>query len=68
MKTALLILGAILLAFGVLFALQGAGIVHWPRESFMLDQRPWIARGIIVALFGLALIFFASRIRTRHAP
>ena len=61
MKAALLVLGLILLAFGILFALQGAGIVHWPRESFMLDQRPWILRGTLVAVIGLALIFSSRR-------
>jgi hypothetical protein len=30
--------------------------VHWPAESFMLDQRDWIGRGIIVALVGVALM------------
>ena len=65
MKTALLILGVILLGFGILFALQGAGIVHWPRESFMLDQRDWIFRGILTGLIGLALILSAWRMRRK---
>ena len=63
MKTALLILGVILLGFGILFALQGAGIVHWPRESFMLDQRDWIERGALVGLLGAALVFSSWRTR-----
>ena len=63
MKTALLIVGVLLVASGLLFMLQGAGIVHWPRESFMLDQRPWIGRGIFLILMGLALVFTARRRR-----
>ena len=48
-----------MLAFGTLFALQGAGVVHWPRESFMLDQRDWVENGIVVAMIGVALIAMA---------
>jgi hypothetical protein len=62
-SVAVLILGLVVLAFGTLFALQGAGVVHWPRESFMLDQRDWIEKGMVVALIGLALIATAWRIR-----
>jgi hypothetical protein len=64
MKAAtILMLGILVLAAGVLFTLQGSGVVHWPRESFMLDNRDWVERGIVVALIGLALILTAWRIR-----
>jgi hypothetical protein len=43
--------------------LQGAGVVHWPPESFMINQRDWIERGLVVVLIGLALILTAWRIR-----
>jgi hypothetical protein len=59
----LLVLGIAALAFGTLFALQGAGIVHWPPQSTMLDQRDWIERGIVVVLIGLAMVLTAWRIR-----
>ena len=65
MKAALFLLGVIVLGFGVLFALQGAGIVHWPRESFMLDQHDWTYRGILVGLIGIALIISAWRMRQK---
>ena len=64
MKVVLLaIIGLVLLALGTLFALQGAGIVHWPAGSSMLDHREWIERGILVAMFGVAALFGARRIR-----
>ncbi len=63
MKAIMLVLGIVVLAAGVLFALQGGGIVHWPPESTMLDQREWIARGGVIALIGLALIAAARRMR-----
>jgi hypothetical protein len=58
-----LVLGMVALAFGALFALQGAGIVHWPAQSTMIDQRDWIERGIVVMLIGLAFVLTAWRIR-----
>ena len=61
MKTALLILGLLALAMGLLWIGQGAGLVHWPASSFMIDQRPWIARGAILAFIGLALIVVSRR-------
>ncbi len=60
-----LVLGLIVLAAGLLFTLQGAGIVHWPADSFMLDKTDWIERGIVVMLIGLALLFTARRIRKK---
>ena len=39
MKTLALIAGIILLAFGLLFAGQGSGIIMWPASSFMLAAR-----------------------------
>jgi hypothetical protein len=61
MKTALLILGLLALLMGLLWVGQGAGLVHWPASSFMIDQRPWVARGAILAVVGLALILLSQR-------
>ena len=61
MKTALLILGFLALLVGLLWVGQGAGLVHWPASSFMIDQRPWVTRGALLALFGLVLILLSRR-------
>jgi len=61
MRTALLILGLLGLAIGLLWVGQGAGLVHWPASSFMIDQRPWVTRGAILAFIGLALIVLSRR-------
>jgi hypothetical protein len=61
MKTALLIVGMVALLVGLLWVGQGTGLVHWPASSFMIDQRPWVARGAILALVGLILILFSRR-------
>jgi len=46
---------------GLLWIGQGTGLIHWPASSFMLDQRPWAVRGIIVAVVGLVLILLSRR-------
>jgi hypothetical protein len=62
MKAAVIfMLGAVVLAFGTLFTLQGAGVVRWPPESFMINQHDWTERGIVVVLIGLGLILTAWR-------
>jgi hypothetical protein len=63
---ALLILGIAAALMGLLWIGQGAGLVHWPASSFMIDQRPWIARGAALVVVGLALIA-VSRARRRGA-
>ena len=62
MRFAALIVGIAAVLMGLLWIGQGAGLIHWPASSFMLDQRPWITRGAILAVAGLALIG-ASRVR-----
>ena len=61
MRSAALILGILAVLMGLLWIGQGAGLVHWPASSFMIDQRPWVARGAILAVAGLALILWSRR-------
>ena len=56
----LTITGLIALAFGILFLLQGLGVIRWPASSMMIDQRVWVIRGAVVALVG-ALLIAAAR-------
>ena len=62
MRLALLIVGVAATLMGLLWIGQGAGLIHWPASSFMIDQRPWITRGAILAVVGLILIG-VSRVR-----
>ena len=64
--TSFCILGLLVFAGGLArpFALQGAGVVHWPRESFMLGNRDWVEYGIVIALIGVALMFYCAP----HSP
>jgi hypothetical protein len=61
MKTVLLVVGVLAVMMGLLWIGQGAGYVHWPQSSFMLDQRPWIGRGAGLAVIGLVLIVLSRR-------
>ena len=61
MKILLRIAGVVALAFGTHFFLQGAGIVHWPASSFMLDLRIWMLWGGLIALAGVAMIWLSRR-------
>jgi len=61
MRTLMMIVGLVLLAFGTLFALQGLDIVHWPPNSFMLGARQWVTYGSIIAIVGAILILLSRR-------
>ena len=61
MKTILLMIGVFAIAMGVLWIGQGTGLVHWPASSFMLDQRPWAVRGVILAVVGVLLVSYSRR-------
>ena len=63
MKLVLLIIGIAAVLTGLLWIGQGTGFVHWPESSFMIDQRPWITRGAILAAVG-AILIIASRLRS----
>jgi uncharacterized membrane protein len=62
MRIVLLIVGFVAFAFGILFTLQGSGIVHWPSDSFMLGQRTWVTYGMIIALAGAAVMLISRRV------
>ena len=61
MRLALMILGIAALAVGLLWIGQGMGLVRWPASSFMIDQRPWSMRGLLLAIVGLILILASRR-------
>lgn len=59
-KALALVAGVVLLAFGLLFAGQGLGIILWPASSFMLAQREWAVYGALIALAGVALLWWSQ--------
>ena len=61
MRMLLNALGILMLACGLLFALQGLGIVRWPADSFMVGVSDWAWRGGLLALGGLILLWTGRR-------
>ena len=59
-RVILLILGIVVTAFGVLFALQGFGVVG---GSPMSNTTTWSILGPIIALIGVAIAMSAARRR-----
>jgi hypothetical protein len=58
MKTAMKIVGALLLFSGTIWFLQGINILP---GSFMTGQTRWAVRGGITAAIGIALLVLARR-------
>lgn len=55
------IVGGLAIVLGLIWAAQGGGIFPYPASSFMIDQRPWIWRGLGVAAAGLLVVILARR-------
>ena len=68
LKGILAIVGVAMLLVGGLWALQGLDIVRWPASSFMLGDTTWTRNGVITAVVGAVLVWFARRRyqRQRH--
>ena len=59
----MIVIGVAALLAGLLFTLQGLGIVHWPRSSFMLEDRSWAVRGGVLMVGGALMAWFGRRLR-----
>ena len=58
----LFLLGLLMIVAGLLWTAQGSGLFPYPARSFMIDNRPWIGWGLLMAAAG-ALVIWASRPR-----
>jgi hypothetical protein len=61
MRSALLIVGLIALAIGLLWIGQGTGVVAWPKTSFMINEIQWAGYGAVLGAVGLILIWQSQR-------
>ncbi|MBW4329308.1 hypothetical protein KY084_00250 [Stakelama sp. CBK3Z-3] len=52
----LALFGILCTLMGLLWVLQGLGLVHWPRTSFMIAQSQWAIRGGLLMALGLVLV------------
>jgi len=60
MKVIRFVLALIVFAVGLLWTLQGAGLVG---GSFMTGERQWLYTGILAMLIGVVGLVWASRAR-----
>jgi hypothetical protein len=60
-KAVTTIIGILAVLMGLLWIGQGTGYIHWPAQSFMLDQRIWALWGGLLALVGIVLIRIGRR-------
>ncbi len=61
MGRALLVIGLVALAIGLLWIGQGTGVVAWPKTSFMINEIQWAGYGAALAAVGLILIWQSQR-------
>jgi hypothetical protein len=52
-----LVIAGLMVFSGLFWALQGAGIIMWPKESFMLADPAWIRYGLLWAAFWTGLFW-----------
>ncbi|HJS11684.1 hypothetical protein [Sphingopyxis sp.] len=57
----LAIAGVAAILVGGLWALQGLDIIRWPASSFMLGDTTWTRNGVVLAVVGVVLVWFARR-------
>ena len=61
MRSALLVVGLLALAIGLLWIGQGTGAVAWPQTSFMINEIQWAGYGAALGAVGLILIWQSQR-------
>lgn len=61
MRTLFLVIGVIALLVGLVWTGQGAGLIQWPAQSFMINQSQWMWYGASTAFGGLLLIFISRK-------
>lgn len=61
MRNILAVIGVLVMLGGLVWIGQGTGMLNWPANSLMIDQRPWAIRGVGLALVGVALILYSRR-------
>jgi len=61
-KRILLIAGVLAVLMGLVWIGQGTGAFPYPASSFMINQLPWVTRGIVLAIIGLVAVGVSRRI------
>lgn len=64
-KISIIVVGLIILTFGIIFYLQGKSIVG-PTTSFMYSNPKWIEYGQWIAGVGIAILAVGIGVSLRH--
>jgi hypothetical protein len=67
MRIGLLIVGILVTLFGLLWIGQGSGYFPYPAGNFMINEAPWMYRGIGLAVVGVILIAVSRAIGRARA-
>jgi hypothetical protein len=66
-----LFIGALFFLSGLVFTLQGEGIVG-PSNGFMFDSKTWIYNGLVILAMGIVLlgigVFFRAHSKAKISP
>ncbi len=63
LRPILSVVGLVVALLGILWMLQGLGVVRWPASSFMIGDQVWVTIGSAVAAAGVLLILIGRRLR-----
>lgn len=55
LPVSIIVIGVIVISFGIIFHLQGQGVVG-PQESFMYENPNWITYGQQIVVIGILII------------
>lgn len=64
LRIILAIVGVLAFLMGLVWMGQGSGVFPYPAASPMINQSPWIMRGILLAVVGLVLFVVSRRVRS----
>lgn len=59
MKTALKVLGVLMMIAGIIWVGQGTGYFPYPASSFMINDMTWTYIGAATAVAGAVIFYFA---------
>lgn len=49
--------GTIAVLLGLVWLAQGTGLLHWPSDSSMIEDRGWAIRGAVMIAAGSVLLW-----------
>jgi len=55
-STALRVIGIVAILVGLIWIGQGSGYFPYPSSSFMINQMPWVYRGVVVIVLGVVAV------------